>query len=158
MGLRAASSYNVGTTTNDSAAAGVVGEFITSTIAAGAPITLTTATSANITSISLTAGDWDVAAQVTHNAAATTSVTLLQIGISATTATLPTQAGGSGIGTDPLAIFRQAAAVPAGALTTNVGPVRISLAATTTIYIVANDTFTVAGMTAYGTIRARRVR
>jgi hypothetical protein len=47
----------------------------------------------------------------------------------ATTATLPTQAGGSGIGTDPLAIWRQAAAVPGGALTTNVGPVRVSLSA-----------------------------
>jgi hypothetical protein len=115
------------TSTNDSAAAGSLGEVLTATVASGSAVSLTTATSANIATLSVTAGDWDCAAQVTHNAAATTSVTLLQIGISVTTATLPTQAGGSGIGPDPLSIFRQAAAVPGGALTTNVGPVRVSL-------------------------------
>lgn len=147
-----------GTATNDAAVAGMVGELITATIAVGSAVALTTATSANVTSISLTAGDWDVSAQVNHNAAATTSVTLLQIGISTTSATLPTQAGGSGIGTDPLAIFREAAAVLGGALSTNLAPVRVTLAVTTTIYLVVNDTFTVSTMGAYGTIRARRVR
>jgi hypothetical protein len=147
-----------GTATNDAAAVGYVGELTTATVAVGSAVALTTATPANVTSISLTAGDWDVDAQVDHNAAATTSITLLQIGISATSATLPTQAGGSGIGTDPLAIWRQAAAVPGGVLTTRVGPVRVSLSATTTIFLVAQDTFTVSTMSAYGTLRARRVR
>jgi hypothetical protein len=147
-----------GTAANDSAAAGFVGEVTTATVPAGSAVALTTATSANVTSISLTAGDWDVSAQVTHNAAATTNITLLQIAISATTATLSTQAGGSGIGTDPLAIWRQAAGVPAGTLTTKVGPVRVSLSATTTIFLVVNDTFTVSTMSVYGTLRARRVR
>lgn len=147
-----------GSTTNDSVAAGNIGEFVTATVASGSAVSLTTATSANVTSISLTAGDWDVSGQVVHNAAATTSITLLQIGISAASATLPTQAGGSGIGTDPLSMWRQAAGVPAGALTTSVGPVRVSLSGTTTIYLVAADTFTVSTMTAYGTIRARRIR
>lgn len=149
---------NVGTATNDSAGVGIIGEFITATVAVGGAVSLTTATPANVTSISLTAGDWDVNAQVVHNAAATTNVTIVQIGISVTSATLPTQAGGSGIGTDPLAIERRAASVPGGALTTAVSPVRVSLAATTTIYLVVNDTFTVSTMSAYGTIRARRVR
>ena len=147
-----------GTKTNDSAVAGEIGELITSTVASGSAISLTTNTGANVTSVSLTAGDWDCNGQVVHNAAATTSITLLQVGISATSATLPTQAGGSGIGTDPLSIWRQAAGVPAGALTTKAGPVRVSLSATTTIYLVAQDTFTVSTMTAYGTLRCRRVR
>lgn len=147
-----------GSATNDAASAGYVGELLTVTVASGAAVSLTTATSANIATLSVTAGDWDCSAQVTHNAAATTSITLLQIGISATTATLPTQAGGSGIGTDPLAIFRTPAAVPAGALTTNVGPVRVSLSGTTNIFLVANDTFTVSTMTGYGTLRCRRAR
>jgi hypothetical protein len=43
-------------------------------------------------------------------------------------------------------------------LSTAVGPVRVSLSATTTIFLVASDTFTVSTMSAYGTIRARRVR
>lgn len=135
-----------------------VGQFRTATVAVGSAVALTTATSANVTSLSLIPGDWDCSAQVVHNAAATTSITLLQVGISVTSATLPTQAGGSGVGTDPLAIWRQAAGVPAGALTTAVGPVRVSLTATTTIYLVANDTFTVSTMSAYGTLRCRRMR
>lgn len=152
------SDSRVGTTTNDSAAAGFIGQIITATVAAASEVALTTATAADVTSISLTAGDWDVNGQVNHNAAATTNVTLLQIGISATSATLPTQPGGSGIGTDPLAIERRAASVPGGVLTTAVGPVRVSLATTTTIYLVVQDTFTISTMGAYGTIRARRVR
>jgi len=148
----------VGSTTNDSATAGNIGELITATVAAGSAVSLTTATSANVTSISLTAGDWDVSAQVDHLAGGTTSITLCQIGISATTATLPTQAGGSGIGTDPLGILRVPASVPAGTFSTSVGPVRVSLSATTTIFLVVNDTFTVSTMSAYGTIRARRMR
>lgn len=148
----------IGTATNDNAAVGVIGEIVTATVASGSAVSLTTATAADITSISLTAGDWDVSGQIVHNAGATTNVTLLNAAISLTSATLPTQAGGSGLGTDPLSIFRQAAAVPGGALTTSVGPVRLSIAATTTVYLVVSDTFTVSTMTGYGTIRARRVR
>ena len=51
----------VGTTTNDSATAGYVGEVITSSVPVGSAVSLTTAVSAvsgkTITSISLTAGD-----------------------------------------------------------------------------------------------------
>jgi hypothetical protein len=36
--------------------------------------------------------------------------------------------------------------------------VRLSLAATTTVYLVSRATFTVSTLKAYGTIRARRVR
>lgn len=45
-----------GTATNDSAAAGFVGEVVSSTVGMGA--SLTTATNTDFTSISLTAGDW----------------------------------------------------------------------------------------------------
>ena len=50
----------IGTTTNDDAAAGKIGEYQSAGIGFGSAISLTTATPANVTSISLTAGDWDV--------------------------------------------------------------------------------------------------
>src|SRR4029077_4886616 len=50
----------LGTATNDNATAGNVGEYIESVIPAGAAIAITSATNTNLTSISLTAGDWDV--------------------------------------------------------------------------------------------------
>jgi predicted nucleic acid-binding protein len=72
-------SYPVGqapaTQTNDSAAAGKVGEFITSNIVVGSAVALTTGTAANVTSVSLTAGDWDVCGEVDLSTAATTNVT-----------------------------------------------------------------------------------
>ena len=121
MGLNTSA---VGTTTNDSAATGNVGEFVTATVAVGAAVALTTATTANVTSISLTAGDWDVSGQVNFTPGATTSITVLQCGVSLTTATLAGQAGGAGLGTDPSTIFTQVAAVPNGQIQLDVGPVR----------------------------------
>ncbi|MDP2325295.1 MAG: hypothetical protein Q8N51_14890, partial [Gammaproteobacteria bacterium] len=64
-----------GTNTNDAAAAGYIGELIGSTIASGSAVSLTTATNANVTSISLTAGDWDVWGAITYNHGGSTNVT-----------------------------------------------------------------------------------
>ena len=51
----------VGTTTNNNAAAGSVGEFVSSIVLGAAAVSLTTNVSANITSlVSLSAGDWDI--------------------------------------------------------------------------------------------------
>lgn len=148
----------LGTTTNDSASAGFIGEFITSTVATPGA-TLTSPTPSNVTSISLTAGDWDVSGVVDFAFAGTTSYTQVQAGISLTTATLAGQAGGGGLGTDPNSSFATPAQVPTALpFTVEVNTVRISLSATTTVFLVAQATFTVAGLTAFGTIRARRVR
>lgn len=149
----------LGTTTNNNASAGFIGEFITSTVAVAGQVTLTTATTANVTSISLTAGDWDVSGVVDYTFAATTSYTSITAGISLTSATLATQPGGSGLGTDPNSSFSTPAQVPTALpFTMEIAPVRVSIAATTTVFLVTQATFTVAGLQAYGTIRARRVR
>lgn len=141
----------LGTTTNDAAIAGGVGELLSGTVATGASVSLTTATAANITSVSLTAGDWDVTSVVDYNPGATTSITQLSQGVSSTTATLGAQ--------DTFSQTSVAANVPGANVIALPTPVtRISLAATTTIYLVAKATFTVSTLTAFGTIRARRVR
>lgn len=147
-----------GTSTNDNALTGDVGELITATVASGSAVSLTSTTAANITSISLTAGDWDIDGQIDFAPAATTSITQLNVGISLTSATLASQAGGSGLGTDPTFTVNQAANVPAALVAVASGTVRLSIAATTTVYLVGQATFSVSTMTGYGTIRARRVR
>src|SRR5579863_4104971 len=85
----------LGTSGTAAAAAGSVGEIIRSTIPSGSAVALTTATPANVTSVALTPGDWDVWGVVDFNPAGTTSITQLISSMSLTTATLSTQAGGS---------------------------------------------------------------
>lgn len=141
-----------GTSTNDNAAAGMVGEYIEATLASGSSVSLTTDVAANVISISLTPGDWDVYGQSSFTTAATTSITRLMTSISATSNTLDNTVG-------KLARFVTPAIVPGAEFNTQpVGPFRVSLSATTTIYLVVRGTFTVSTLTAFGFIRARRMR
>lgn len=50
----------VGTATNNNAAAGFVGEYVSNVIATGAAVNIPTITATNLTSILLQAGDWEV--------------------------------------------------------------------------------------------------
>lgn len=147
-----------GTSTNDNAIAGDVGEYIQATVAVGSAVSITTATPVNITSIILTAGDWDLDGIIDFLPAASTSVTQFNASISVTTGTLSTQPGGSGVSPDATVVFNQAAAVPAALVAFPTATVRLTVSATTTVYLVAQATFTVSTMTGYGTIRARRMR
>ena len=141
-----------GTNTNDSAAAGYVGEYIESTIAVGAAVSLTTGVVTNITSISLTAGDWDVSGVILMDSGVTTNVTRVSAGTSSTSATIDVTKGYySHIHSGYVPGGGQFRAMP---LNTS----RFSLSGTTTIYLVALANFTVSTCTAYGTISARRVR
>jgi hypothetical protein len=138
-----------GTSTNDLAAVGILGEYLTATIASGGAVALTTAVSANVTGLSLTAGDWDVTGTVDYTVGATTNVNNSQQGISTTSATLGAQDTFTSVYTGGIPIIDQAFQTPT---------VRVSLAATTTVYLVAKSAFTISTNKAYGTIRARRVR
>lgn len=141
-----------GTTTNDSANAGVVGEFISSSV--GSLVAMTSGTSQNATSISLTAGDWDVTGCIGFVPASTTSITALKGTIGTTSALYNDNSQYS---------FSDyySAVVPGGSTTFyKTLPVqRISLASTTTVYLVAQATFGIAALyTGSCFIRARRVR
>ncbi len=142
-----------GTTTNGDALAGNVGEYISSTVFSGSAIPLTTATTANITSISLTGGDWDVWGTVGFVADPATTATIFEGGINSVSATLPTPPGNG-------AYFQESLSVGAGALEPvwPTGATRISVSTTTTIYLVAQSTFAVNSMSAFGFIGARRRR
>ena len=142
-----------GTTTNDNASAGNVGEVLSTTVATGSAVSLTTATGADIATVSLTAGDWDCRGVVTRNLGATTSVTILSQGISTgSTGVMPA------LGTTNVTQFTTAANVMVNQPQHTVGPTRLSLSATTTARLVAKDTFTVSTDAAFGQIECRRVR
>lgn len=147
----------IGTATNDNAGVGKVGEFVTATLASGSAISLSTTVTSNIVSISLTAGDWDVSAFMNFNLTGATG-TLFQGGPSLTTGTLPTQSGGAGLGTDALASYPVPITGLTGDLVLDSGPIRVSIAATTTVFLTENATFTIGTCTGFGTLRARRVR
>lgn len=138
----------VGTTTNDNVAALKVGEYVTAT-SVGSPVSITTDTAKTVTSISLTAGDWDIGGMVGFIAAASTIIATGVGGASLTDNTLPAQ--------DQYFVFyppNTVALVPSAHIPTR----RISIAATTTIYLVAQATFSVSTCTAYGMLWGRRRR
>jgi hypothetical protein len=143
--------------TSGNAAAGDVGEYIGSPVASGSAVSLTANTPANVTSISLAAGDWDVSAIALFNGASTTTVTYLNAFISQVSATIDTTTAGAEASLGyPLAGFN---AFPTSAPTSlSIPPLRISVSSTTTIYLVVQSGFGSGTANAYGIIRARRLR
>ena len=146
-----------GTQTNNSAAAGFIGEILSSVVLVGAQIALTSGAVANIASIALTAGDWDITGVVAYAGDATTQVGVMQ-GIISTTNNGGVD--GNNLGTGAVTINNAS-----GGLIVNgqnyamgVGPFRVSQASTNTYYLNTNVTFAIGTMAAFGSIRARRVR
>jgi hypothetical protein len=140
-----------GTNTNDSASSGYVGEYVASSVVSGSAVSLTSSTPTNMTSISLTAGDWDVTFQASYALGASTSITTIVSSISTTSATSDATPG-------RFMLDRRAAYVPGGDIVLPPIRARFSLASTTTIYAVEQLSFTVSTAGAYGIISARRVR
>lgn len=149
-----------GETTTGSAAAGYVGEYISSTIVQGSAVALTAGTPANVTSISLTAGDWDVSLDAHFFGSTTTTVQYLEASISTTSVTLNETPGNAGIWTAAFASstpFNFGRAASADVIVP-VPLVRLSLASTTTVFFVAQSLFATSTCSVFGLIRARRVR
>lgn len=149
----------VGTITNDSAPAGNVGEYKTATVAVADTITVSPTTGfKNITSVSLTPGDWAVSGTCNIVWSGITA-TVVNCGLGTTTNTMASQAGGSGIGTDPRTIeIATFGTTLTGTKVVSTPVARVTLASTTTIYLVSGMTFSAGTATQYGTIKAWRVR
>jgi hypothetical protein len=138
-----------GTATNDSAAAGFAGEFTSSLVAAAAGVALTNNTAANVTSLALSAGDWDVEGNINF-AGTTATVTGGSGGINTTSATLPTDGSEVYDGTVTTALSDNS--------TITTPRKRVSLATSGTVYLVASKSFSAGTVKAFGGITARRVR
>jgi hypothetical protein len=141
----------IGTTTNDDAAAGKVGEYISSTVLVAGAVALASTTAANVTSISLTAGDWDVFGNVSFISQVATVAASFACWISTTSATLPDIA----LVTAVSGYTHTGVADPFSA---GVPTKRISINGTTTVYLSAEADFAAGTMKACGVIQARRVR
>jgi hypothetical protein len=138
-----------GVTDGSDAAAGVVGEFISSVVTTG--VGLTNGVVANVTSIALTAGDWDVQGEAWINPGS--GCAQISAAISTVSATQPTAPGTN--------MARQSinATLTAGAYSIlTLRPCRVSVSGTTTMYLVAVSAFTGGSTSATGVISARRVR
>lgn len=137
----------VGTTTNNNANAGSVGEY---TSASSSSTSIANNTATNITSVSLTAGDWDVSGVILFAPQTGATATAFFGSISTTSATL-----------GPLGQTYQITPVSITAgngLITPAPVTRVSIAATTTVYLVGYSTFSGGTVNTTGFIRARRVR
>lgn len=140
-----------GTATNDSAAAGYIGEYVSSIISSNTNYP-TSGQWGDLTSISLTAGDWDVSI-ANYSTANGATITAMGIGISVTSGN---DATGLTLGDTRVEIPNPVNAVKdsGGAIPT----VRMSLSGTTTVYYKYRGVFSSATPQAAGRISARRVR
>ncbi len=151
-----------GTTTNDSAASGFVGECIAVSRVRSAAASITSNTPLTITSASLsvTAGDWSVSGYAVFKPAATTTISDLSAAISKTDNTLP---GADTIGVPTSGEVRTvvsypATFVPGQEVVVPLVPIRVSVSSTTPYYLVMQATFATSTMTGYGSLTACRVR
>lgn len=140
----------VGTTVADNANAGSIGEYIVSDIPQGSAVVLTSGTAANVTSISLTAGDWDVTGVMAFVDGATTTRTYQIGGVSTTSATLPANEFRTSV--------NEGGAVRTVDDSYPVPVTRINISSTTTVYLVVQAAFGTSTSSAYGVLRARRMR
>ncbi|QHJ81667.1 MAG: hypothetical protein [Caudoviricetes sp.] len=132
------------TTTGVAAAADRVASILTAV--SPSPVGIGTGVNVNAVSLALPAGDWEIdcALQLTNSG----SVTSRQFGLSLTSAVLPT---------NWYEKYSTTANLTGGVTSIDGVPLRINVAATTTVYLVINIAF-VGTCTVLGYIRARRAR
>ena len=129
---------------------------VSSTVLVGSAVALTTGTPANITSISVPPGTWDINFLGSFTGAAGTSVNYMAVSVSATSATMDTTPGSYGAQSGGVAtIFNLGWS---GGMTETAGPVRVTVTAATTYYAVAQAGFTASTMSGYGILLAKRVK
>lgn len=135
-----------GTNTNDNAATGNDGEFTELSVPFGSAVPLVDGVTKDITSLSLTAGDWEVWGVVDYSVSGATPG-LTYSGISLATNALGSQD------------WYVLADGPVGAFFSYNAPrVRVSTASTIPVYLNATCAFAAGSVSVFGTIRARRMR
>jgi hypothetical protein len=139
-----------GTSTNDDAATGEIGEYWEQTLGSASAVALTTGTAATVVSKLLPAGDWDVSGMIGFFPAGTTTVTAVAGGISTNAAQLPNE------------LYQTLQSRPSGVVTgkpSMAAPTRrVTSDGTVTIYLTGQSNFAVSTMGAFGILRGRRVR
>jgi hypothetical protein len=141
-----------GVTDGSAATVGTIGEYQSAIVNTTTPVSLTSVIAAQITSLTLQPGDWDLTGDLIIDANGTATVTdiLASINITVDTTPLPSPADGTAMGR-----LR-------GISTTGRNTVAMRTRANITIaaayLLVAQVTFTGTGCLAVGALRARRMR
>jgi hypothetical protein len=138
-----------GVTDGSSAAAGIVGETMSSSLSQASANSLTSGLTANITTINLTAGDWDVKGVASFNITNGT-VTSSACGISVLSAMQPTDGSSVASGLQ-LTATSVVNSIP-------IQRKQINVRSTTTVYLVGTCFFSAGNVSAFGQIVARRIR
>jgi hypothetical protein len=138
----------VGVTDGSDSAAGMVGEFKSAAVTTG--VALTTATARDLTTLALTAGDWDIVGEAYFQASTSAGTSDQRVWVNTVSATQPTGDQGG------LAIVSTSSAGLINNPTTS--PFRLLTSASVTLYLSVTATFNSGTMTAKGFVRARRMR
>ncbi len=138
-----------GVTDGTAAAAGIIGEVKSSLVATGGAQSMADGVGKNITTLTLTAGDWDVEGNVNINFGSATT-TASSAGIALTTATVPTDGSEVANGIQ----LTTTTAVAGIALPRKV----VNVTTDTTVYLVGKAAFSAGTAAGWGKITARRVR
>lgn len=138
----------IGTTAADNAGAGKVGEVITSNVALASAVSLSNNTNKDVTSISLTAGDWDVTGNIFLNASSQVMTAGL-VWCNTASITKPDASLYNGFLATTTTLGQHAASTPL---------LRVNVSGNTTVYLSTVAAFASGTVTACGTIFARRVR
>jgi hypothetical protein len=144
----------VGTATNDSASAGNVGEYL-ETNAANNAVSLSNGAAANLMSLSLTAGDWDVTLHANFVYGATIVLQRIVVEIGTTSATVGLTQGRY---FDTQYPASWTPSIAGNIISLVVPSVRLSLANTTTIYGCVFPNFNTDTLAGGGKLSARRMR
>ncbi len=137
-----------GTSAGGNAASGYVGETVSSSVLFASAVSVSNNTARDVTSISLTAGDWDIHGNIFISTSG--AATVYEAWSSNTSATAP----------DPslLNAFVVAASVGSGDIGLSIPYRRVNITTTTTVYLSCLVAFSSGACTACGNIYARRAR
>lgn len=129
------------------------GEFVSSFVLEGSAVSFTSGAAQNITSITLSAGDWDVEGTAATSPAVGTTTTGTTFAISLTSASLevPSSSGWSEARTTSTTSAGGRVVLPLSRR-------RVNVTTTTTVYLVGGASFSGGTLGGYGAITARRVR
>ncbi len=138
-----------GSTTNDNAIAGNIGEYISSIIPSTTPIAIASAATTNLTSINISAGDWDIKANL--GVIPSSAIQVFIGNISSASAAFGDLTFASVLQSSGINSFQSG-----GRMSFPLSTRRISVAASTTFYAIAQITGSSGAI--YGFLDARRVR
>jgi hypothetical protein len=139
----------IGVTNGSVAAAGSLGEYMSSTVTT--PVGLTSNTPVNLTSITFTAGDWDIDCLCQYSTAGTTTVQSVAANLSLVSATID----GS---MDRYAAYGWNSSTLPFTVGIGVPPARFNFSTSTTVFLVVRAIFAVSTCSVAGILKGRRIR